>query len=218
MRARGSGVRLWPIRHRQERAGSFLSQPAERRRRRGRPFRSLLRARVGAVQGARRRGRQPVAVPAVVVRSQQRELLPPESWRCRGSSRSCCGFPPSQARAGSGSRGRRTRSVEALAFEALRESSSVSRNERLVIAIDDLQWADVDGVLLLEELLRPPVRRRSSRWCRSAAKKSPATHFCKSCSKGGDRGLWRHSARADAGLRKPASSSVRCFQPIAARR
>ena len=45
-----------------------------------------------------------------------------------------------------------------LAFEALRELlSRMAARERLVIYIDDLQWSDLDGVRLLEELVRQPA-------------------------------------------------------------
>ena len=45
-----------------------------------------------------------------------------------------------------------------LAFEALRGLlAHMAARERLVIYIDDLQWSDIDGALLLEELVRQPA-------------------------------------------------------------
>ena len=59
------GLRLGTVRDRKKRAGPPVSHRVARTRGRRRAVRPLLRARVGALQGARRRRRQPEPVPRV---------------------------------------------------------------------------------------------------------------------------------------------------------
>ncbi len=47
--------------------------------------------------------------------------------------------------------------ARALVFASLREMlTRIAREQPLVVVIDDLQWADADGLALLEAILRPP--------------------------------------------------------------
>ena len=120
----------------------------------------MLRARVRPVQGGRRRRRQPVAIHAVALP----EATP--SVCCRDDISALPRLFPVMLRVAAIARACRERApavsepflLRRLAFAVLRELlARIARRHRLVvIVVDDLQWADVDGALLLEELLRPP--------------------------------------------------------------
>jgi hypothetical protein len=78
-----------------------------------------------------------------------------------------------------------------LAFEVLRELLvRIADRKRLVIFIDDLQWADLDGALLLEELLRPPKAPALLTVVSFRTEEVAGKPFLRKLLEGGDRELW----------------------------
>ena len=129
----------------------------------GRALRALLRTRVGALQGPRRRRRQSQPLPGIPFRRRSRSVsCRPMSRRCRVSFR-CCGRSTRCARRRH-ARSRPSRSLICCASEDLPRCATSWPSWRtstpVVIAIDDVQWADLDSTALLEEILRPPACAR----------------------------------------------------------
>ena len=77
-----------------------------------------------------------------------------------------------------------------LAFDVLREMLVALPSAALVIAIDDLQWTDLDGALLLEELLRPPAAPALLAVVAFRSEEVAAKPFLRKLLEGGEHRLW----------------------------
>ena len=76
-------------------------------------------------------------------------------------------------------------------FEVLRELlARIAGRRRVVISIDDLHWADLDGTLLLEELLRPPDAPALLTVVSFRSEEVSGNPFLRALMRGGDRSPW----------------------------
>ena len=76
-------------------------------------------------------------------------------------------------------------------FEVLRELlARIAGRRRVVISIDDLHWADLDGTLLLEELLRPPDAPALLTVVSFRSEEVSGHPFLRALMRGGDRSPW----------------------------
>ena len=81
--------------------------------------------------------------------------------------------------------------LRGLAVEVLRELLvRIASRRRVVISIDDLQWADLDGVRLLEELLRPPHRPALLTVVSFRSEEVAGKPFLQKLLEGDDRDMW----------------------------
>jgi eukaryotic-like serine/threonine-protein kinase len=84
-------------------------------------------------------------------------------------------------------------SLKRLASDALRELLvRLSKRWRVVISIDDLQWADVDGLLLLEQLLRQPEPPPLLTIVSFRSEEIAGKPFLRGLLEGGERSQWTH--------------------------
>ena len=89
------------------------------------------------------------------------------------------------------------------AFKALRELlERLARRQPLVIWVDDLQWADADSVVLLEDLLRPPGSPAMLTLLSFRSEETAAKPFLQALTRAGrPRHVVRDFARPDDGGR-----------------
>jgi len=77
------------------------------------------------------------------------------------------------------------------AFDALRQLlDRIAKRRRLVVCIDDLQWADADGEVLLEELLRPPIAPAMLTVLSFRSEETAGNAFLRSLLERAGRGIW----------------------------
>ena len=191
-------------------------EPVRRARRCGRALRPLLRERVRPLQGARRRDRRSEPLSRLdSAPSTSSSLLPPDvpaltrvfpvllqvraiaTRAAIGRSAIADPFVPAAAR------------IRGVA----RTAGPLANRQPLVIWIDDLQWADADSVVLLEELLRPPDPPAMLTVLCFRSEETPRSRFSRRCSSGQDGRVVGDLARADDRRRSRRPRSGPCFRP-----
>ncbi len=185
-RRRGGGIRLGPRASARARwsAASSARSPAPRRRRRAR--RALLRERVGAVQGARRRGRRSEPPPRIDCRAHDVEsLLPPDVSALTRvfpvllQVHAIADVPRDQQLEPSPIRSRLRRR----AFDALRELlGRVAIAGRWSSASTTCSGPTPTASCCSRSCFGRRARPPCSRCCPSGARRRPPSRFCERCS------------------------------------